>query len=284
MDQHQKITIYSADTTDRSLISHYREIIRELPEAHELGYRLFKRNIKAMYRQSLLGFAWALFPPLITAALWIFLRGNNVMSFGETDVPYPVFVLVGTMLWQIFTEAILAPLKAITTNKSMLVKINIPREGLLLSGIYEVIFNVLIKIFLLALIFIAFRQPVTISAIWVIPGILSIMICGFAIGLILTPVGMLYTDIQRGLTIILPFLMYLTPVIYPMPKEGMVALIMKINPMAVLLVETRNWFTSQPVLDLNMFLIYTGVFILLNIFALMIFRISMPMIIERSGS
>lgn len=284
MDQHQKITIYSADTTDRSIVSHFRDILKELPEAHELGYRLFKRNIKAMYRQSLLGFAWALFPPLITAALWIFLRGNNVMSFGETDVPYPVFVLVGTMLWQIFTESIMAPLKAITSNKSMLVKINIPREGLLLSGIYEVIFNVLIKIFLLALIFIAFRQPLTISAIWVIPGILSIMICGFALGLILTPIGMLYTDIQRGLTIILPFLMYLTPVIYPMPKEGMVALIMKMNPMAVLLVETRNWFTSQPVHELNSFFIYTGVFILLSFFALMIFRISMPMIIERIGS
>jgi lipopolysaccharide transport system permease protein len=198
MDQHQKITIYSADTADRSVASHFSEIFKELPEAHELGYRLFKRNIKALYRQSLLGITWALFPPLVTAAIWIFLRGNNVMSMGETDVPYPVFVLVGTMLWQIFTESMLAPLKAVTTNKSMLIKINIPREGLLLSGIYEVLFNVLIKIILLALIFIVFQQTVTVSVVWVIPGIMSIMLCGFALGLILTPVGMLYTDIQRG--------------------------------------------------------------------------------------
>jgi lipopolysaccharide transport system permease protein len=284
MDPHQKITIYSADTTDRSVASHFRDIFRELPEAHELGYRLFKRNIKALYRQSLLGITWALFPPLVTAALWIFLRGNNVMSMGETDVPYPVFVLVGTMLWQIFTESMLAPLKSVTTNKAMLIKINIPREGLLLSGIYEVMFNVLIKIILLVIIFIAFQQPVTISVIWVIPGILSIMLCGFALGLILTPLGMLYTDIQRGLAIALPFLMYLTPVIYPKPMEGTVALMMKLNPMATLLVETRNWFTSQPVLDLNMFMIYTVVFAVVAFFALMIFRISMPMIIERIGS
>jgi lipopolysaccharide transport system permease protein len=255
-----------------------------LPEAHELGLRLFKRNLKAMYRQSLLGITWALFPPLITAALWIFLRGNNVMSLGETSVPYPVFVLVGTMLWQIFTEAMMTPLTAVNSNKSLLIKINIPREGLLLSGIYMIFFNVLIKIGLLAIIFIAFQQPVTISVLWVIPGILSIILCGFAIGLILTPVGMLYTDIQRALGVALPFLMYLTPVIYPTPKEGVVALIMKLNPMATLLVETRNWFTSQPVLDLNMFLIYTGVFMVIAFFALMIFRISMPMIIERIGS
>jgi lipopolysaccharide transport system permease protein len=284
MDQHQKITVYSSDTTNRSIAGHFREIFHELPDAHELGYRLFKRNIKAMYRQSLLGITWALFPPLITAGLWIFLRGNNVMSLGETNVPYPVFVLVGTMLWQIFTESIMAPLKSITTNKAMLIKINIPREGLLLSGIYEVIFNVLIKMLLLVIIFIAFKQPVTLSVIWVIPGILSIMICGFALGLILTPIGMLYTDIQRGLGIILPFLMYLTPVIYPKPTAGTVAVLMKFNPMATLLVETRNWFTSQPVLELDLFVIFSLAFVGLVFLALMIFRISMPMIIERIGS
>jgi len=284
MDQHQKITIYSADTTDRSVASHFRDIFRELPEAHELGLRLFKRNLKAMYRQSLLGFVWALFPPLVTAAIWIFLRGNNVMSMGETSIPYPVFVLVGTLLWKIFSESMMAPLQSITSNKAMLIKINIPREGLLLSGIYNVIFNVLIKIFLLAIIFIVFKQPISLSIIGVIPGILSIIICGFAIGLILTPLGMLYTDISRGLGLILPFLMYLTPVIYPKPTEGMVAMIMKLNPMATLLVETRNWFTSQPALELNMFMIYTAAFMVLAFFALMIFRISMPMIIERIGS
>ncbi len=237
----------------------------------------------AMYRQSLLGIIWAIFPPLITAALWIFLRGT-VIDVADTAVPYPVFVLVGTMLWQIFAESILAPLKAITTNKAMLVKINIPREGLLLSGIYEVLFNVLIKLLLLAIIFVAFQQSISFSVLLVVPGIISIIICGSALGLLLTPIGMLYTDIQRGLTIVLPFLMYLTPVIYPSPKEGVVAVIMKLNPMATLLVETRNWFTSQPAEDLSMFIVYTAAFVLLSILGLMIFRISMPMIIERIGS
>jgi len=80
MDQHQRITIYNADTVDRSFFKHFQAIIRELPDAHELGYRLFIRNVKAMYRQSLLGFTWALLPPLFTAGIWIFLRGNNVIK------------------------------------------------------------------------------------------------------------------------------------------------------------------------------------------------------------
>ena len=284
MDQHQKITIYSANNTDRSIVSHFRDIFRELPEAHELGLRLFKRNLKAMYRQSLLGITWALFPPLITAGLWIFLRGNNVANFGDTSVPYPIFVLTGTMLWQIFTESVMAPLTSVTTNKALLIKINIPREGLLLSGIYMVLFNVLIKIILLIIIFIVFRQPVTLAVLWVLPGILSIILTGFSLGLIVTPIGMLYTDIQRGISIAMPFLMYLTPVIYDKPKEGLIAIIMKLNPMATILVDTRNWFTSQPVDDVNIFLGLVISFAILTFFATMIYRISMPMIIERIGS
>lgn len=249
-----------------------------------MGFRLFKRNVKAKYRQSLLGFFWALLPPLVTAALWIFLRSNNVMSMGETSVPYPVFVFVGTMLWQIFAESLNAPMTSISSNRSILVKINIPREGILLSGIYEVILNLLIKLLVLSVIFVSFDQNFTVSLLGVIPGILSIMICGFSIGLMMTPIGMLYTDIQRGLTILLPLAMYLTPVIYPAPESGFMGWLMKLNPMAPLLVETRNWFTSQPIQDLNLFLLYTGLFSILACISLMIFRISMPMIIERSGN
>jgi lipopolysaccharide transport system permease protein len=78
--------------------------------------------------------------------------------------------------------------------------------------------------------------------------------------------------------------MYLTPVIYPMPKSGTMELIMKLNPMATLLVDTRNWFTSQSVVDLNMFLGISAFFLVVTIFSILVFRISMPMIIERIGS
>jgi len=284
MDQHQKITVYSAENKSGSLLFHIKNIIKELPESHELGLRLFKRNIKALYRQSLLGFMWVVFPPLVTAALWIFLKGNNVMGIADTDVPYPVFVLVGTMLWQVFNESIQAPLKNVQSNKAMLIKINIPREGLLLSGFYEVLFNLLIKIFLLSIIFIAFGQSLSISLIWVPIGILSTIICGFTIGLLLTPIGMLYTDVQKGLTVVLPFLMYLTPIVYPDPKGGIVGEFMKFNPMASIIPTTRDWFTSLPVDNLNLFILYSIGSVLFLFLALVIFRISMPMIIERAGS
>ncbi|MEQ9287538.1 MAG: ABC transporter permease [Cyclobacteriaceae bacterium] len=284
MNQSDKVTIYSADRRGRSFFKILKEMFQSLPEAHELAQRLFKRNIKAMYRQSLLGFFWALVPPLVTAALWIFLRSNKVADFGETSVSYPVFVLTGTILWQIFTEAFNAPLTSINSNKSILIKINIPREGLLLSGIYILIFNLVIKLGLLTVIFVYFGQEISWSILMVPVGIGAIILCGFSLGMLLVPVGMLYQDIQKMIGVGLPFVMLLTPVIYPPKNDGIVGVIMKVNPMATLLTETRNWFTSQPSYDLDTFLYLSGVFFVLLALGLVVFKIAMPMIIERIGS
>lgn len=280
-----KITIYTAAASNRSLINHLKGVWLDLPQAHELGLRLFKRNLMAQYRQSLLGIGWALIPPLVTAALWIILRQNGVMSVGQTSISYPVFVISGTLLWQLFSESILSPLKSVNENRAMLSKINIPREGLLLSGLYELLFNTIIKLVLLALVIIAFKQQIGFPGIFLVPaGIVAIVIAGFSIGLLLTPIGMLFSDISRGLTIMLPFLMYLTPVIYPTPKEGMMAMIMKFNPIATLLPITRDWLTNQPVTGIPLFIGFLIGFVVLFFFSLIVYRLAMPMIIERIGS
>lgn len=285
MIKDKSIIVYSAETSNYSIVFYLRDIMNGLPKAHELGFRLFKRNLKALYRQSLLGFAWALLPPLATAALWIFLRGNNVVNMGDTGISYPVFVLTGTMLWQVFSEAISAPLAQVTENKAMLSKINIPREGLLLSGLYQLIFNIVIKLLLLAVVFLAFGQVFIPSSLVFVPvGLFAIILVGFSIGLLLTPLGMLYQDINRGLGVLLPFLMYLTPTVYPAPQGGVIGLVMKLNPVAIFITQTRNWLTAQPVYDMPFFGIYTIAFTLLSLIALIVYRISMPIIIERIGA
>lgn len=285
MNQKGNITVYSAEAANRSPVFYLCEIAKGLPQAHELGFRLFRRNLTALYRQSLLGFSWALLPPLATAALWIFLRSNNVVSMEETGTSYPIFVLSGTMLWQVFSDAILAPLTQVTENKVMLSKINIPREGLLLSGLYHLIFNTFVKIILLGFVFLALHQKVSLSGLAFVPvGLFAIGLAGFSIGLLLTPLGMLYQDINRGLGVLLPFFMYLTPTVYPAPREGVIGLVMKFNPIATFITQTRNGLTAQPLYDVLLFWVYVAGFTLLLLISLVAYRLAMPMIIERIGS
>lgn len=279
-----KITIYSPESGIRNPLKLWLDMISDLKEAHFLGTRLAKRNIKAMYRQSMLGYFWSVIPPLITSFVWIFLNSQSVINIAVTEVPYPLFVLTGTMLWQIFAESMTAPLKGVVSGKSMLSKINFPRESLILSSIYEVLFNTLIKIGLLVLIFTYYQYLPGINVVFSLLGILTLLILGSTIGLLLTPLGMLYDDVNRGITIVLQFAIYLTPVIYPAPVSGLAAKLMKFNPVAPLLTTTRNLLLDSPIMDISGFIIISITSVVLFLFGLFFYRMAMPILIERIGS
>jgi lipopolysaccharide transport system permease protein len=76
----------------------------------------------------------------------------------------------------------------------------------------------------------------------------------------------------------------MTPVVYPKPTGGAIGIIMQINPLATLIPVTRNWFTAQPVQDMHLFWTFTIGFALLFLFSLIVYRLAMPMIIERIGA
>lgn len=277
------LTRYSA-LSSGSTLDTFKKIGQDLPKSHQIALRLFKRDLKARYRQSLLGLFWAIFPPLLTASLWIFLKSHKVANFGETDIPYPLFVFTGTMLWQIFSEAFNKPLQAISSNKSVLIKINLPTESLILSGFYDTVFKTTIKVGLLSIVFFVFNLSPTWNLFLFPIGIFSLVLCGFALGIFIVPLGMLYNDIKQFVSIGLPFLMYLTPVVYPMHERGTIGLIMKLNPMAILISETRNMFTGQSLESLPSFFLLISILFLLLFFGLLIFKKSVPLLIERTGS
>lgn len=279
-----KITIYSPDSGIKKPGQLVKNLIYDAKPAHELGIRLAKRNIKALYRQSLLGYFWSVIPPLATSLVWVFLNSQKVVNIDDPGVPYPLFVLIGTMLWQIFNESVQAPLKGVTSGRSMLTKINFPRESLILAGLYESAFNALIKLGLIILILLFYQYYPPFTAIFALTGIISIMILGSTIGILLTPLGILYKDVQRAIVIVMQFAIYLTPVIYPEPRFGLAAKLMQFNPVAPLLVTTRNLFLGNELTGLNEFLIFSLISLVIFIIGLFFYRLAMPIIIERVGS
>ena len=285
MSQTNRKTRYSADETGKSPLYHLSYIIKEFPASHELGLRLFKRNLKAAYRQSALGFAWALIPPFITAILWIFLQKNGVMQINSDGPSYPLFVITGTILWQIVSESVWAPINALSGNRSIISKINIPREGLLLSSIYELVFNMIIKALILIVILIVFNSNISILGLIAASiGAIGLALVGFSIGLLLTPISLLYGDVQRGIGVILPFIMYISPVVYSTPTSGRMGALMQLNPLNTIIPFTRNCILHVPTGPVFWFWCVLLMFILIFIFCIIYFRISMPMVIERIGN
>lgn len=259
-------------------------MFRDLARSRDLGWRLAVRDIQAQYRQAYLGILWAFIAPLATTITWLFLNGTGIVKVGETSLPYPAYIISGTILWSIMLDAMNMPLQQTQLSKDMLAKLNFPREGILLSAIYQVFFNAGIKLTLmfLALLVLGVRPG---WELLLFPfAVISLVMVGTVVGLLMTPVGMLYTDISRAVPLLMNFVMYLTPVVFPMPKEGWVATLFELNPLTPLILTARDWLTGYSPEYLGYFLIVNLVATLLFLISWGAYRLAMPILIERMSS
>ncbi|HFQ94431.1 MAG TPA: ABC transporter permease, partial [Anaerolineae bacterium] len=196
----------------------------------------------------------------------------------------PVFVLVGTILWQLFTESLNAPLKSVTASKAVLVKINFPREALIISAVYLTLFNLSIKLVVLAVIFIIFQVPLTWGMLLAPAAIIMLMLLGIALGLLITPLGMLYTDVTTALPVILSLWFFLTPVVYPPPDVFPYSFIAMLNPVSPLLVAARDLLTKGEITNVVSFLLVSLFTLVVLFIAWVLYRVSLPIIIERMSA
>jgi lipopolysaccharide transport system permease protein len=278
------VTVYTPESRLKHPARMLREMLADLNAGRELAWRLAVRDISAQYRQTALGILWAFILPLANTLTWIFLNSSGVVAVADTALPYPVYVFTGTMLWAIFMDAVNAPLQTTIAAKSMLTKLNFPREALLVSGVYQTLFNAGIKVALLLAVLPLMGIHLGWSLLLFPIALLSLVLFGTAIGLLLTPVGVLYTDIGKGLPLLMQFLMYLTPVVFAMPKEGAAALIFTLNPLSPIILTARDWLTGVPADYLLGFFIVNLIALLLLAVVLIVYRLAMPILIERMSA
>jgi lipopolysaccharide transport system permease protein len=279
------VVVYSASSELVHPWHLVKELCRDMVRGRELGWRLFLRNLQSQYRQTLLGYFWAIMPPLITTLVWVGLRSFNVVSFSSAPgVPYAAYVLTGTILWQTFLNSLNSPLASIDGAKDMLAKLNFPREALLLAGFGQMLFNLLIQLALLAVLLLVLRVPLPSTAPLFFLGLLMLIALGHGLGLLITPLGLLYTDIPKAIQAFAPFAMLLTPVLYAPPTQGRLVLLNYLNPVAPVLVVTRDWLLIGHTDFLAGFLAYSFLGVLATLLGLILVRIAMPFLIERMGS
>lgn len=279
-----EVRTYTSESSVRNPKTYILSMARDLIKSRELAWVMARRDVSAQYRQSILGILWAFITPLATTVTWVFLNSTGIINVGKTDIPYPAYVFSGTLLWAIFTDSVNSPLQQAFGAKGLLAKINFPKEAIILSGIYKVIFNGGIKVILLLIALVTLGVFPGWTLVFFPLAFLSLVLTGTAIGLLLTPIGMLYTDIGRGLPLFFQFIMYITPVVYPMPEGGWVAKLLHLNPLTPLILSARSSLTGT---DLN----YLFSFGMINIFFLgilivawVLYRAAMPILVERMST
>ena len=275
---------YSASGRSSVFIT-LKKIVREFPVAHALGFRFAERNIRARYRQSVLGVLWALVPPLATAAIWIFLNQKNIVTLNHTGSNYPLFVITGTMLWSVFSTAVIMPIQTIQANAPILVKINFPRESLIITAFYEIAFSALISLLIIVAELVIFEVPLSLNTLLFFPAMLVLILLGMCFGLMVLPLALLYKDVQFALPTFLQLAMYATPVVYATTDFSGFSKILAFNPVSPVLTSARDWLLGVNFIPpVGPLILITLVSILILIMGMILQRIAMEILIERMGT
>ena len=147
-DKKLPVTVYEKQRKI-NLVKLLGQTLTDFFGSHFLALQLTRRDVSAQYRQSYFGILWLFITPLASAAIWVFLNSSGTITITDTGIPYPVYAFSGTLIWSILLESINAPMASTNAARGIISKINFPKEALVLSGIYKLLFNSSFKVLLL---------------------------------------------------------------------------------------------------------------------------------------
>lgn len=217
-----KITVYDAANTDRISIRAWKVMFQELWEYKELIYRLVLRNIAGQFRQSVLGYLWIALPPIATAVIFTLLRQSKIVNvpMPADAMPYALFVLVNSTIWQFFTQVSIQATGSISAGGALVSKIYFPREVLVFSQVGNAVINLAIQSVVVVLTFLLLRYQPHWQVIYLPLFLIPVLMFGLGIGMILAPINTMMHDISRLLAFAFQFGMFLTPTVYPTPNPN----------------------------------------------------------------
>lgn len=201
-------------------------------QARELLWIWTTRQIKARYRQSLFGAAWAVFQPLALTAVFS-LVFSYIVRVESEGIPYPIFVYSTMLPWIFFSRALTAALPSIVANMSLVTKVYFPREVLPIATVAAHFVDFLCG-FAVLLGMLAYYRVSPSPAMLLVPVILAvqmILMVGLALGG--AAANTFFRDVNQMVPLLLQIWMYACPIIYPL---SMVPLRLRhwylMNPMA----------------------------------------------------
>lgn len=283
--QKQEIII-SAQSPLRQMRGFFSLMLLELRGAWALGWTLFQRDFRTQYRQTFLGVFWAIVPVLGLATPFILARSAQILQISPPDVPYPVFVTMGLVLWQAFSSFIGVPNSAFGEYKGIMAKVRLAPEAPIIAKSLEALINLLLRWLLLFVFFYIFDVPVRAGLLLMPIALIPFAVLGLAVGFFVNVLGNLNHDFGRAWGFGITIWMFLTPVVYVQTSMGWLSRLNRLNPLTYLFDIVRH--SAQSGLgDWFGYLAPIGVWTLVALVLLLptwiLFRIAVPHLIDRGA-
>lgn len=196
--------------------------LRELWQYKELFYFFTWRDIKVKYKQTVLGFLWAILQPAVMTILLSISFGSLMTNHSTIHLPYPLFAMSGLLMWNIFSAGLSNAGNSMVTNANIIKKIYFPRLIIPMSAVLVSLFDFIVS----SVVFFAmlFYYQIPINLLLFIPLLIVSMfiasIATFGLGTLLAALNIKYRDFRYIIPFMIQALLFLTPVIYPVSILG----------------------------------------------------------------
>ncbi len=274
----------------------HRQILRIIPDlvhSRRLLLDLVTRELRARYRNAIIGFLWAILQPvlmmLVLTLVFGYLLAGVMPDRGGQSHSYAVFLLCGLVPWQFLSAAITNGTQSLLINGALIKKVYFPREVIPIAAVLYCLVSVTIGFATLFVVKVALEGLGTIGHGWVyVPLLLGIELT-LAIGaaLLFSALNVRFNDIAYMLEVALAFGFYATPIIYKLP-ESMSALpvseevgrwlyrLYLLNPMAGLVTAFRQALLDNRFPDPAMLAWAAGVAVVVLVIGVYVFRRNSP--------
>ncbi len=239
--------------------------LKELWQFRELFYFFTWRDIKVKYKQTVLGIVWALLQPFLLMIVFTVFFGQ-ALNVPSDNIPYPIFVFSGLLLWNIFSSGLSNAANSMVTNANIIKKIYFPRLIIPMSAILVSLFDFIMAFAIFIGLLLYYSHPVSLNILLFLPlSILITVMSTFGLGCWLAALNVKYRDFRYIIPFLIQMLLFLTPVIYPVSiiKYAWAKNLLSLNPMSGAIELLRSSVTHTP---LNSELIFISIIVSVILF------------------
>jgi lipopolysaccharide transport system permease protein len=190
---------------------------KELRAYKDLLYFFVLRDITVVYKQTVLGFAWAILNPLFTMVVFSVVFGK-LAAVDTNGIPYPIFSFAALVPWTYFSQSLTFSTNSLITQANLLTKVYFPRMFIPLTPVFAKLIDFAIAFGILIIMMFAYGYAPTLNVLWLPYLIVVMMLTAAGIGLWLSSLAIQYRDIKFAISFMVQLLMYAAPVIYSIAK------------------------------------------------------------------
>lgn len=280
-----EVTVYYPQKRARTgFIKTLLILLEDVIKFRYMIFQMYKRDTIGKYKKSLLGSVWIFLSPIIGIISWILMQKTNILNPGDLDIPYPVYILIGSMMWSLFIGIFEAVSNTLAESSSFILQVSFPHEVLLVKQILQQLTTFGISFVLYVIVLLSFSYVPSWQSVFLPLVLLPMILTASALGLIVSLISIVAQDIEKGMKMIMGFLIYTTPIIYSSQVDNKyIQMMIHYNPLTYLVCSARDLVLYGTLYSVEGYLICSAFSVVFFLFTLRFFYLSETKIIEKIG-